>query len=553
MSQSRSTVLMRRLLVVVVVLPVTLSWLCLLGRRRGLCNPTVGVSLLMAGMTLISIFFAFFISRSIHKLDEERKRGEEARLLLAAITESTNDAILSKNLDDTIKGWNKMAERLFGYTAREILGLPISQLVPSDRSKEVFQIFEKVKKGESVEHYEIVWLRKDGQLVDVSLTIWPVKDPSGRIIGTSTVARDISERNRLKNIEAKLSELDAINRGKSEFVASVSHELRTPLTIINEGVSLLRDQLLGGLNDKQHEVVSIMDQNADRLIELVENLLTLSKIEAGRLPLRRKRISMPKLIDGAIGGYQTLLRGKILKRLLHPVADVFADPDRVLQIVTNLFSNALKFTRDDGTITLVAEEKEGAVAISVVDDGEGIANEEQSRLFQKFSQVGHSEKPQGSGLGLALSRELVEAHQGKISVISELGKGSTFTFTLPIYTPEFALRETFKQAVEQAKSGQDHGVGLIVFDTQRLGLSLEEAAQLVRKQVKNTDQVLEIDPHWIAIFALTDSNGTNAMIERLKSLWSVSLNISVAHYPEDGADIHTLFAKASLGEGFIHA
>lgn len=339
----------------------------------------------------------------------------------------------------------------------------------------------------------------------------------------------------LEAANKKLQELSAL---KDQFVANVSHELRTPLTTIKEGVNLMLDQVLGGVSQQQRDFLKIVDTSVDRLTELISNMLDLSKIEAGRMKMVRRPVALQELIRTTVRDYGMLAGKRTLKTELPPVPDVFADPSRILQVLVNLFSNAVKFTKEDGTITFSLREEKGEVAVSVVDDGIGISKEEQSRLFQKFSQVGQREnRPTGTGLGLVLSKDLVELHKGKITFESTPGKGSTFTFTLPVYTPWFALEDSFLERVDSAKREPKESVAVIAVDIETLKgeQSLDEITETIRKQVHYEDGVVGIEPHWVIILALADREGGEAISRRLeRAIPSVHCRMTV--YPSEAKD-----------------
>ena len=365
----------------------------------------------------------------------ERRQAEEDRLRLAAIVESSDDAIIGKTLDGIITTWNHGAELLYGYSAAEIVGRPMSVLMPQERLDEIESLLEKLKRGESVAHLETVRVRKDRKQIHVSVTVSPIKNAAGRIIGASAIARDITEakisEEALKDANKRLTELVQL---KDEFVASVSHELRTPLTAVKEGIALILNRAVGPLNDEQEDFLKTISENSERLAELINNLLDISKIEAGKFQLSRRRVALRPLIEKLLTTYRTLLGSRTVQANFEDVPEVFADPPRIEQVLGNLLSNSIKFTKPDGRIGITVQKQYGGVAVSIEDDGVGIAPEDLPKLFKKFSQVGEKHF-QGTGLGLALAKQLVEMHQGSIFVASKAGKGSKFTFTLPVYVP----------------------------------------------------------------------------------------------------------------------
>ncbi len=249
-----------------------------------------------------------------------------------------------------------------------------------------------------------------------------------------------------REIEAKGRELEAANQHKSEFLANVSHELRTPLNAIIGFSEVLQERLFGELNAKQAEYTDDILSSGRHLLSLINDILDLSKIEAGRMELEVTTFDLPLAIENAL----LLIRerasrhGIKLDRVVDDrLGDFTGDERKVKQILVNLLSNAVKFTPEGGKIQVRAALDDGSVKISVSDTGVGIAPEDHEAIFEEFRQVGsnYAQKREGTGLGLSLTRKFVEMHGGKIWVESELGKGSTFTFTLPINTHPFPLPE----------------------------------------------------------------------------------------------------------------
>ena len=364
----------------------------------------------------------------------------------------------------------------------------------------------------------------------------------------------------LEEANRRLQELSV---AKDEFVANMSHELRTPLTVVKEGVSLLVDGSLGSLNDEQRNFLTTVDESADRLAALIENLLDFSKLEAGRLRLVRRRVDMRDLVEATIRRYALLAGRRTIRTILPPAPPVYADADRIQQVLSNLFNNAIKFTRDDGTITFSLEIHEPMVSTVVRDDGAGIAQEDLGKLFQKFSQVGAgTTKPKGTGLGLALCRQLVQLHQGEILVVSEPGKGTAFSFTIPIYTQRFALEDEFRTVMESARRRQAEAIGLIAIDAVPFrdgavepGQQLSQTADMIRGHVRG-DVVFSYEPRWVIVMAMADAKGIQAVVQRLEKLLTDRLvargrsqpgvlMIRSAMYPTDAMDVYGLFAKAT--------
>jgi signal transduction histidine kinase len=270
--------------------------------------------------------------------------------------------------------------------------------------------------------------------------------PSRRPIGRETVellqtfashgAVAIANARLFQTIEEKSRQLEVASQHKSEFLANMSHELRTPLNAIIGFSEVLSERMFGELNEKQDEYLKDIHASGQHLLSLINDILDLSKIEAGRMELAVTDFDLPTTIDNAL----TLVRERAGRRGigLHMAVDerlgqIRADERKIRQVLLNLLSNAIKFTPEGGRIDVRAIPTDGLVEVSVSDTGVGIAPEDQEAVFEEFRQVGTSEKKvEGTGLGLALSRKFIELHGGKLWVKSQVGEGSTFTFTLPV-------------------------------------------------------------------------------------------------------------------------
>lgn len=361
-------------------------------------------------------------------LYEEVKEG---KAYIENLVESAGDAIISTDLEHCVLSWNSGAEVIFGYRKAEAIGRKLSLLLPSDREQELDEIRNKVLATGVVRNLEVSRRKKDGTNIEVALTVSPIEEPTGRVAGFLHLAKDITEK---KRYEERLKELDTM---KSDFVSSVSHELRTPLTAIKGSVDNMLDGLTGILNDKQIRYLSRIKSNADRLSRLINDLLDLSRIEAGRIDLKPARLELAALARDITETLKPMAAEKLIELEIAPVngpITAWADRDKVTQVIMNLIGNALKFTPARGKVTVKVEKNaDSSVQVSIADTGPGISRGEAEKIFDKFYQVPTAEKQKtrGTGLGLAISKSLVEMHGGKIWMDSELGQGSTFSFTLP--------------------------------------------------------------------------------------------------------------------------
>ena len=503
----------------------------------------VGV-ILLAGLGLIV------------RMLEHLRRATEAGQLLQAIVESSEDAIIGKAVDGTIFSWNRGAEHIYGYTAEEAIGRPISMLAPADRRSEILEILDRVKRGELVRNFETLRARKDGTLVQMALTVSPIRDVNGGIIGASTIARDITERNRAEaerdqffslsldlvavagfdgyfrqlnpvweatlgwtlnelkarpymefvhpddrkttvaeaaalatgsttasfenrylckdgsyrwllwsaaasmeqhliyavardvterrraedelhaaKEEAELAkeEAERANQAKSEFLSRMSHELRTPLNaVLGYGQLLEMDHL----DEDQRESVHQILKGGTLLLDLINEVLDIARIESGRMALSLEPIEVQDAIKEALDLIRPLATERGVSITVEGTSErpqfVLADRQRLKQILLNLLSNAVKFSRPGGAVVLRCRDVGEGVRIEVADQGAGISASHLDRLFTPFERLkADAAGVTGTGLGLALSKRLAEVMGGTIEVKSKEGVGSTFSIQLP--------------------------------------------------------------------------------------------------------------------------
>lgn len=470
---------------------------------------------------------------------------------LAAIVASSKDAIIGTTLDGLITSWNPAAERLYGYSAAEAIGEPVTTLAPPDRVGEPDHFYARIQSGETVENFETIRFAKDGHRVAVALTISPVRGRDGTVIGAATIVRDITARKRAAatlheidqrfrsafdaaaigmalvgldgrflqvnrslcqivgygeselegltfqvithpdDLEADLSLVQQLIDGlipnysmekryfhkdgsvvwimlsvslvrsddgeplyfvsqiqdvtrareaerlRDEFVSTVSHELRTPLTSIAGYVDLLLDGADGEVSGTTEHFLTIVQQNGRRLIALVNDLLDMSRIDAGQIGLCREEVNLAAQLHEVAAAFAPQVAAKrqtLRLELPEALPSIWVDAQRGAQIFANLISNAHKYTPQGGSIAVVAVPEVDAVRIDVVDSGIGLSAEEQERLFTRFFRASHraARAERGTGLGLAITRALVELHGGTISVRSEPEQGSTFSVVLPM-------------------------------------------------------------------------------------------------------------------------
>jgi PAS domain S-box-containing protein len=397
----------------------------------------------------------------------ERRRAEETVVQLAAIVESSDDAIAGTGLGGEVFSWNAGAERLFGYTAGEMIGQPVAVLVPSERLHELRTVARRVNAGEGVEAHQTRGLRKDGTEIDVSLTVSPIRDSMQRVTGAAVIARDIThikrQQSQLQSLLAKerVARTDAeaahqalaqqnerlreLDRLKDEFISLVSHELRTPLTSIRGYLELLLDGGAGELSDDQSRFLSVVDRNSKRLMHLVGDLLFLAQVEAGKLTLELGEVRLDDVVSESVEAAKPIAdeKGIQLRASLDTTSNMVGDRGRLGQVLDNLVSNAIKFTTEGGAVDVRLSSTADEALIEVADNGIGIAPEEQELLFDRFFRSSEATERAipGTGLGLTIVKAIVERHDGTVEVESASGRGTTMRVRLPVREAHAAEEE----------------------------------------------------------------------------------------------------------------
>ena len=384
----------------------------------------------------------------------QRKRWQQAEVaesFLGAIVESADDAIIGKDLDGIVTSWNRAAERLYGYSEKEIIGKPISILIPPDHPDEEPTILERIRRGERIEHYETSRIRKDGGVIHVSLTVSPIRDSLGRIIGASKIARDITESKQIEGREREVlrqaqeakrqaevarEQAENASQMKDEFLATVSHELRTPMTSILGWTRMLASGQLDA--DRQNKALNIIERNAKTQAQLIEDLLDISRIVSGKLRVDFRSIDLKAVVTAATEAVKPAAESKGIRiefTFSSDISPIIGDADRLQQVVWNLLSNAIKFTPKGGSIRVELRRAGSQIELRVIDNGMGIAPEFVPHVFERFTQADNSitRSRGGLGMGLAIVKSLIEMHGGVVSASSEgQGQGAVFTVKLPI-------------------------------------------------------------------------------------------------------------------------
>ena len=368
----------------------------------------------------------------------DRKRAEHTRGWLAAIVDSSDDAIASKTLDGIVTSWNPGATRLFGYQPAEIIGKPITTIIPPELHAQEAEILARLRRGERVDHFETVRVAKDGRHIEISLTISPIRDEEGAIIGASKIARDVTDR---KRSERLLREAD---RQKDEFLATLAHELRNPLAPICAAAELLKQAK--SLAPELRAATAILERQARHMTHLVDDLLDMSRITSGRIRLQPEPIELTELLRGVIETYRQsaeIARHQVTFAASGVPVYVNGDRIRLTQVTSNILHNAVKYTPPGGRIEVGLRTENRQAIVNIRDNGMGIPPEMLEHIFEPFAQLDRSfeHTDGGLGIGLTLAKRLIELHQGRIDVRSAgRGKGTEFLIHLPTTTAAPAKR-----------------------------------------------------------------------------------------------------------------
>jgi PAS domain S-box-containing protein len=374
--------------------------------------------------------------------------AENAAALLATIVASSDDAIISKTLDGIISSWNDGAERVFGFSAAEAIGQHITLIIPPERLAEEHEVLSRIRSGTRVDHYETVRRRKNGELITISLTVSPVRNASGKVIGASKIARDITEQKRAAETLARLqvdllaaeqrarTEAESASRAKDEVLAMLAHELRNPVNVIVNAVAVLEQVGHHGVEAARARL--LIRRQADHVARILDDLLDVARIKRGLISLRSEPLDLRTSVELAVEDQRHGIETK-RQRLHVSLSDqplmISGDPTRLQQVVGNLLNNAHKYTPAEGSIWVSAVADGDDAVVRVRDSGAGIPPDRLDAIFDLFTQVGPTlaRTEGGLGLGLALVQRLVELHGGTIRAHSQgPAMGAEFVLRLPL-------------------------------------------------------------------------------------------------------------------------
>lgn len=377
----------------------------------------------------------------------ERKMAREAQERLAAIVNSSDDAIIGKTLEGVITDWNPGAEKLLGYTAAEAIGRPITLIFPPERMAEEAGILRQISGGGSVKHYQTVRVCKDGRRVNVSVTVSPILNQQGQVIGASKILRDITEQKRAEEeisrlnaeLEARVArrtaELEAANKELEAFSYSVSHDLRAPLRAINGFAGIVLEDFSSQLPEEGRQYLERVRKGGQRMGELIDDLLAFARLS--RQTLEHQSVETNRLVREALEELNPRTQGRAIELRVGELPGCRGDRSLLKQVWVNLLSNALKYSRvrSPAVVEVGAERAGNETVYFVRDNGVGFDMQYATKLFGVFQRLHRAEDFEGTGVGLAIVQRVIHRHGGRVWAHSQPDHGATFYFTIPGGTP----------------------------------------------------------------------------------------------------------------------
>ena len=426
-------------------------------RTREAIYITVGALVLAMAATT---FATVIMLRNVRERERARAARaeqavrEEAVRRLAAIVDNSDDAIIGKDLNGIIQSWNRGAERIFGYRAEEAVGQPITIIIPPDRREEEETVLRRLRKGERTDPFETVRWTKQGHLIDISLTVSPIRNADGVVIGASKISRDITERKRIEadlkrlneTLEERVAErtrqLAEINAELDAFASTVAHDLRAPLRAMDGFAKALAEDYGDTLGTRGQDYARRIVGAAERMDLLIQDLLAYSRLS--RAELRLQALSLDDVVRDALRGLETDVRQRSASiSVVEPLGRVLAHHDTLRQVIANLLTNAIKFVGPDVVprVRIWSEARGGVERLWVEDNGIGIDARHQTNIFRVFERLHGVETYPGTGIGLAIVRRGTERMGGHVGVESSPGAGARFWLELPGWRAEDGSEE----------------------------------------------------------------------------------------------------------------
>ena len=433
----------RQLVPVAILLPLLGGMLTAMADHLGVTGHTFDIALFAAVMMACFTGMVVWNADSLYRIEALRKKAETARSHLAAIVESSGDGIISIELDGTIRSWNAAAEKIYGFSATEIMGSSVFVLAPSGHAGEMEALIERVRHGVTVEDHETVRTRKDGIQIHVSMTLSPIRDETDNVTGISIVVRDITQkvhaeqelkryRDHLEEeVDARTAQLRAAYHEMEMFSYSVSHDLRIPLRAMDGYSRMLLEDYNDRLDDEGRRMLNVVRSNSQRMARLIDDILDF--IRLGRQNMKIGMVDMGWLAQSVADELKPLTAGRNVSVNLLPMPAAEGDHRMLRQVFYQLLNNAIKFTRPkpDAVIELSGHVEGGEHIYRIRDNGVGFDMKYSNKLFGMFHRLHGIEEFEGNGTGLAVAKRIVNRHGGRIWAEAEVGKGATFNFSLP--------------------------------------------------------------------------------------------------------------------------
>jgi PAS domain S-box-containing protein len=365
------------------------------------------------------------------KESEEYKQNEAKRAQLAAIVEHSNDAIFSKTLDGVITSWNTGAEKMYGYSAEEAIGNPVSIIIPPEYLEEMNGIISKVRTNEAVQNIETLRKRKDGTLFNVSLTVSPIRDLQNQIIGVSSVAQDITYRKQIEEDRKSYAEkLQIANKELESFTYSVAHDLKAPVRSMISFSTILNEEYAGKLDETGRDYLNRVARSGQKMSSLIDNMLTLSKITRQELAI--KRVDLTAISNDIVNDLRESHPERKISISISNNMQMNADESLIRIALQNLIRNAWKFSSktENPFIEISSKDETGQTIFFIKDNGAGFDSQQKDKLFEPFKRLHSESEFPGTGIGLAIVQRVIQKHGGKIWAEGVKGEGATFFFTL---------------------------------------------------------------------------------------------------------------------------
>ncbi len=422
-----------KLIPTAIVTTLLLGYFHLLGQQDGFYDTPFETTALVISVIIILLIIIWININSLNKIDYKRRETEEDVKRLANIVNSSKDAIISADLNSLISSWNRGAEEIYGYSAHEMIGKPISNLMSLSEWKKFSKLEEKVKKGKSIGPYEAKRLKNDDTEMYVSVTLSPIKSYEDEVIGTATITRDISKRKKIEEeLKDTIDKLERSNYELQQFAYITSHDLQEPLRAIASFAQLLEKRYKNRLDSDADEYIDFVVDSAVRMKEMIQGLLYYSRV--GTRGEKFQLISAEETLKDALSNLKLLIKENEAQVTYDKLPMVTADKGQLIQLFQNLIENAIKFKKSNiaPKIHISSRKDKEMYIFSVSDNGIGMEPQYTDKIFEVFKRLHTIDEYKGAGIGLAISKRIIERHKGKIWVKSELNNGSTFYFSIPL-------------------------------------------------------------------------------------------------------------------------